>query len=122
MQGTPSTARPGPARALIDGREHVASAVRRANRSGGWVVPVSDRFPTHVSATTLTADQWVIATLIAEGLTDREIAARLGLTNTEVVDHVDKALQQLGVDRRFQLGIWALRQRLHARPALPHAR
>jgi DNA-binding CsgD family transcriptional regulator len=55
----------------------------------------------------LTARQYTVATLVASGLTNREIAARLFLSPKTVSAHVEHILAKLGAARRTEIAAWA---------------
>jgi DNA-binding NarL/FixJ family response regulator len=61
---------------------------------------------------TLTPRQRVIVALIAEGLTNREIAERLGLEPVVGNDEVIDILRPLSVARRLQIANWAVEHRV----------
>jgi non-specific serine/threonine protein kinase len=65
----------------------------------------SKRRPT--SPTGLSAREVEIASLVADGLANKEIAARLHLSVRTVEVHVRHALAKLGLDNRTQLATWA---------------
>jgi DNA-binding NarL/FixJ family response regulator len=50
--------------------------------------------------------------LIADGLSNKEIAARLGISLSTVKTHIEELLQKLSVSDRTQAAIKALRQGL----------
>jgi DNA-binding NarL/FixJ family response regulator len=52
----------------------------------------------------LTARQREIATLIADGLSNKQIARRLSIEHATVKNHVHSILVKLGVSRRDQVG------------------
>jgi ATP/maltotriose-dependent transcriptional regulator MalT len=54
----------------------------------------------------LTAREWVVATLIAKGLTNRQIATELFLSPKTVSAHVEHVLAKLGASRRAEIAAW----------------
>jgi ATP/maltotriose-dependent transcriptional regulator MalT len=65
----------------------------------------------------LTAREFEVARLIAEGRTNGEIAGDLGVTRKTVASHVEHILAKLGVGRRAEIAAWtASRPVLHSRP------
>lgn len=71
--------------------QHLATATNRPERADlrGGLGPISPR-------------EEEVLTLLAEGLTDREIAARLGISPRTVETHVGSLLSKLGVRNRAQ--------------------
>jgi len=67
----------------------------RASRRGGQV---------------LTARQREVAALVGEGLTNREIAARLGIDERSAEGHVERIRLRLGVRSRAQIAAWFTEQ------------
>jgi DNA-binding NarL/FixJ family response regulator len=63
--------------------------------------------PTELSG--LTDQQLRILTLLAEGLTNKEIGSRLYLAEKTVKNHVTRILAKLGVQRRTQAALLASR-------------
>jgi non-specific serine/threonine protein kinase len=59
---------------------------------------------------TLTARECDIAALVATGLTDAEIADRLGLPEATISAHVEAVMRTLAVRSRLRLAVWAARQ------------
>ncbi|MGH2383151.1 MAG: response regulator transcription factor, partial [Candidatus Limnocylindria bacterium] len=54
----------------------------------------------------LTAREFEVASLIAEGRTNREIAAQLTIAPKTVASHVEHILGRLGADRRTEIATW----------------
>ena len=63
--------------------------------------------PRLASRAGLSAREMEIARLVAEGLPNKAIAARLHLSVRTVESHVRHALRKLGLDNRTQLATWA---------------
>jgi DNA-binding CsgD family transcriptional regulator len=55
----------------------------------------------------LTAREYEVARLVANGLTNAAIAADLGLSPKTVGAHVEHILAKLGAERRAEIGAWA---------------
>jgi DNA-binding CsgD family transcriptional regulator len=53
-----------------------------------------------------------IASLVAEGLTNREIAGRLSVSPRTVDGHLERIFQKLGVSSRARVAVWAEQQSL----------
>jgi DNA-binding NarL/FixJ family response regulator len=53
----------------------------------------------------LTTREWDVARLIGDGLTNKEIAARLSIELPTVKSHVHSVLKKLGARRRFEVGL-----------------
>jgi non-specific serine/threonine protein kinase len=58
-------------------------------------------------ATGLTAREREVAALLAHGLTNRQIAEQLVVTERTVAAHVEHLLNKLGFASRHQVGAWA---------------
>ncbi len=78
----------------------------------------------------LTPRQLAVASCIAEGLTNEEVAERLVLVNGTVANHVQAILTRLGLRNRTQIAAWAVErglyhatvdrgQRIDSRPPTP---
>ena len=61
----------------------------------------------------LTRRQREIAELIAEGLSNAEIAQRLVITPGTVANHIESILRRLDVRSRTQIGVWAVQHGLY---------
>jgi DNA-binding NarL/FixJ family response regulator len=55
----------------------------------------------------------VSVALVAEGLHNAEIGARLGISPNTVEVHMSKILGKLDMDSRAQLAVWAAERGLH---------
>jgi non-specific serine/threonine protein kinase len=64
----------------------------------------------------LTAREREVAALIAQGLTNREIASRLVIAERTAEGHVQSILNKLGFNSRAQIAAWAVQQGWHAAP------
>lgn len=60
----------------------------------------------------LTPREREIAILMATGLTNKEIGARLFVSEHTVKNHVSNIYRKLGIDDRTQLALWAVRSGL----------
>jgi DNA-binding CsgD family transcriptional regulator len=92
--------------AVLPGRSHLpfvgdADALSRTIRAFLGLRP--SRRP---AGPTLTPRQREVAALVAEGLTNREIATRLVITERSVESHVDRIRLRLGVRSRAQVAVW----------------
>jgi DNA-binding NarL/FixJ family response regulator len=58
---------------------------------------------TQVNGNGLTAREHEVARLVARGLTNREVARELGLTDDTVKVHVHNVLRKLGEKKRYAL-------------------
>jgi DNA-binding NarL/FixJ family response regulator len=61
---------------------------------------------------TLTQREREVVALITEGCTNRQVAARLGITPTTVGHHMSSIFTKLGIGNRFELIAWAYRRGL----------
>jgi DNA-binding NarL/FixJ family response regulator len=80
---------------LAMSRRHAAHVVEHLQRGGGGGVPAD------VSGA-LSAREQDVLRLLAEGLTDREIAAALAISPRTVESHVSSVLRKLGVRNRAE--------------------
>ncbi|MGI6558317.1 MAG: response regulator transcription factor [Limnochordia bacterium] len=60
----------------------------------------------------LTPREREIAMLMATGLTNKEIGAKLFVSEHTVKNHVSNIYRKLGIDDRTQLALWAVRSGL----------
>ena len=85
-------------RLLIDPPSEVAQLVREGNAMRPWFAPLTTR-QAHVSE------------LVAVGLTNTEIARRLGISVRTTDAHVSNIFNKLDLHRRTQLADWVMRSR-----------
>jgi DNA-binding CsgD family transcriptional regulator len=93
----------------------VADARRRADEAGAsLLVRLADEVRLDIdsgeSAGPLTAREFEVARLIAEGATNRVIAERLVIAPKTASAHVEHILAKLGVNRRAEIAAWVSRQ------------
>jgi predicted ATPase/DNA-binding CsgD family transcriptional regulator len=87
----------------LRGDRLVAYALRTRNdvhrTTADAVEVVEDRY-------TLTGREFMVAELVADGLTNRQIAERLRLSTHTVATHLDKVRDKLGMRSRTQIALW----------------
>jgi non-specific serine/threonine protein kinase len=66
--------------------------------------------PAPAAAGTLTPRELEVGRLVAEGLSDREIAARLVIAQRTAETHVQHILRKLGARSRAQIAAWVARE------------
>ncbi|KOV92821.1 ATP-binding protein [Streptomyces sp. NRRL B-3648] len=110
-------------RAVARARTGLPAAAREAAVSGGRRLGEdrlvayalrtrSDGHPTTEDARSdgdrcpLTAREFMVAELVADGLTNRQIAERLGLSARTVATHLDKVRDKLGMRSRTRIALW----------------
>ncbi len=69
-------------------------------------------------STPLSPRQWEIASLLALGLTNGQIAARLILSPGTVANHIQHILVKLGASSRTQIAVWAVERGASGEPLL----
>jgi non-specific serine/threonine protein kinase len=96
--------------ALAGGDEDavVAAAATTTRKRAGQAPPkaAADTPDAHAALSQLTSRQRQIAWLVAEGLSNREIAERLVISKRTVDTHIDHIFGRLGVSSRMQLAAW----------------
>ena len=92
-----------PAPALARSAEEIIGRRRSGGDINGWA-PLSAR-------------EFEVARLVAQGRTNPEIATELGISRKTVSAHVEHILGKLSVDRRAGIAAWVgARAVLHSRP------
>ena len=94
----------------LGARPAAADAARRLRVMGARGIPRGPRSSTKANAAGLTAREQEILQLVADGQTNRDIAARLFLSEKTVGHHVSAILGKLGVPSRTQAARLAERQ------------
>ena len=87
-----------------------ASSDEVAEPSGARTRPARGR-PADTAAGAVTAREREICELAAEGLSNREIAARLVISPRTVESHVQNVLNKLGFNNRALIAAWMAEQR-----------
>jgi DNA-binding CsgD family transcriptional regulator len=85
--------------------EYVEQAIQSAREAG--------RLDAAAEVARLTRRQREIAVLVAEGLSNGEIAQRLALVEGTVANHLERILRKLGLHTRTQVGVWATQHGLY---------
>ena len=92
--------------------ESVAAAVRSAAAGESPLDPKAARVlldarRTAAPAATLTAREQEVLALVADGLANKNIARRLGISERTVKAHLTRVFQTIGVADRTQAALWA---------------
>ena len=76
--------------------------------------PVPSLSPTYEPVDNLTRREREVALLIARGLTNRQVARELSISERTAANHVAKILKKLGLSSRTQIARWATENQLSA--------
>jgi DNA-binding CsgD family transcriptional regulator/tetratricopeptide (TPR) repeat protein len=98
------------------GAHAAQQAILRDRRERGLPVPHGPRSATRANPLRLTRRELEILELLAEGLTNPEMARRLYLSERTVAHHVSAVLQKLGEPNRSRAVVAAVRQGIVAGP------
>ncbi|WP_302056876.1 LuxR family transcriptional regulator [Paraburkholderia sp. CNPSo 3281] len=80
------------------------AALARSHAQTGHVQPPTDiSIADNAAISRLTRRERDVVALVVEGLLDKEIAERLGISYTTVRTHLDRSFQKLGVSNRSRL-------------------
>jgi DNA-binding NarL/FixJ family response regulator len=106
--------------------DQVVDGIRKAHRGEMPLGPVVSRqlarafgSPGRAGVDTLTAREHEVLRLLAAGLSNREIASRLSISERTARSHVSSILDKLGLRSRTQAALYAVQQGLA--PATPSA-
>jgi DNA-binding CsgD family transcriptional regulator/tetratricopeptide (TPR) repeat protein len=91
--------------------EGILHRVGPAARGLTWTAGRAPAVP-DAAVGSLTPRELEVATLVARGLTNRQIARALVVTERTVAAHVEHIFAKLGFSSRTQLGVWAAERRL----------
>ena len=94
----------GAGRSLLDNR--AAAALMASEWRGRTIRPLSG----------LTEQERVLLGLLGEGLTNKQIAARMFLAEKTVKNYVSRLLAKLGMERRTQAAVFVSKLDQHQRP------
>jgi DNA-binding NarL/FixJ family response regulator len=93
---------------VLEGRFFVSSAVTQGVVAASVkVVPQAPRRPPPETGETLTPRETDIVRLVGQGLGNKEIARRLGVSVTTVRTHLSKVYDKIGTASRVELAIFA---------------
>lgn len=100
----------GQAMSLDESIQYAEETAAAARKEAG-----TTREPTEQAGGMLTHREREVAALIAHGLSNREIATRLVITEKTAATHVQNILNKLGFNSRAQIAAWSAAGRLHGR-------
>jgi predicted ATPase/DNA-binding SARP family transcriptional activator/DNA-binding CsgD family transcriptional regulator len=80
-----------------------------------FTAPSAERVPADGAVSSLTHREREVATLVARGLTNRQIAQELSISERTAANHVAKILRKLGLQSRAQVASWET----ESRPSAP---
>jgi predicted ATPase/DNA-binding SARP family transcriptional activator/DNA-binding CsgD family transcriptional regulator len=100
--------------ALIAGRamslEEAAEYALNDDEPGPSASPVSPVPPTEQTTVDLTRREREVATLVSRGLTNRQVARELSISERTAANHVAKILRKLGLQSRVQIASWVAKR------------
>ncbi|MGB0579822.1 MAG: LuxR C-terminal-related transcriptional regulator, partial [Limisphaerales bacterium] len=92
-------------------REEVLTAIRAVNKGEKYLPPVlASRMAERLTRAALTNRETGVLNLIVEGHSNKEIAAKLGLAEITVKQHVSNILEKLDVQDRTQAATAAIQR------------
>ena len=94
----------------------IAEAIRTAHTGGAVLDPKAARAMLDArsapAAPTLTVREQQVLDLVAQGLANKQIGRRLGITERTVKAHLTRIYQAIGVQDRTQAALWVQRRRM----------
>jgi DNA-binding NarL/FixJ family response regulator len=90
--------------AAFSGKVWISAALTDTPRRDGSLQIAKDHL--------LTSREREVAVLVSRGCTDRQVGARLGVTEGSVRHHLNSIFGKLGIANRFELTAWVYRCRL----------
>jgi DNA-binding NarL/FixJ family response regulator len=101
--------------------EHLAPATTNSELAKppppGGASPVLAVVPAHDGGLGLSRRELEVVRLVARGMTNRQIAKELVITEGTAANHVKHILARLVLDSRVQVAAWAVEHGLHRRTA-----
>ena len=99
---------PGARLEVLTGRDHLpyigdGHAIAHAIRSFLGLAPLRS-----VPGASVTTRQYEVAQLVAQGLTNKDIAGRLGISERSAESHVERIRDRLGFRSRSQIAAWVV--------------
>jgi len=93
---------------VLTGRDHLPyigdlDAIVQATRRFLGLSPLRS-----LPGTSVTRRQYEVAQLVAQGLTNRDIAGRLGISERSAESHVERIRVRLGFRSRSQIAAWVV--------------
>jgi len=82
------------------------------------VTPILSMAPPSTGPVSLSPREREVATLVAQGRTNRQIAQELVITEGTAASHVKHILARLTLDSRVQIATWAIEHGLHRAPTM----
>jgi predicted ATPase/DNA-binding SARP family transcriptional activator/DNA-binding CsgD family transcriptional regulator len=104
----------GRAMSLDRAAEYALSRGVADQETGPSASPVPEEPPAGEPAGELTRREREVAILVTGGLTNRQVAARLGISERTAANHVARILRKLGLHSRAQVATWTTENRLLA--------
>jgi DNA-binding NarL/FixJ family response regulator len=94
----------------------IVEAIRTAHAGGAVLDPKAARAMLDArsapAAPTLTSREQQVLDLVAQGLANKQIGRRLGITERTVKAHLTRIYQAIGVQDRTQAALWVQRRRM----------